>query len=76
MRYGFARGEPWAWWRLSLGLGAWYIFDSTLSGYWGVWLNVASNTVILAMFAVPLVATAPRMLGRRGRTRAEIHSPA
>lgn len=65
VRHGLARGEAWAWQCLSLGLGLWFGVDSTLSAVHGVWLNVAGSVGFLVLYAVPLVALAPRYLGRR-----------
>jgi hypothetical protein len=65
VRHGFARGEAWAWRCLSLGFSLWFVLDSTRSAIHGVWINVAANTGFLLLFAVPLVATAPRFLEHR-----------
>ena len=53
----FARRERWAWYAISGGLVVWYVLDTGLSAYFGVNFNVAFNSLILVIAAIPLVAT-------------------
>ena len=62
-RYAFPRREPWAWWAMAAGLGAWYVIDTAVSALHGVWVNVVLNTVLIILFAVPLAATCRACLG-------------
>jgi hypothetical protein len=53
----FRRGEPWAWWAVTLSVGGWFAIDTTaslLSGYPG---NAVLNLGFGLAFAVPLVAS-------------------
>jgi hypothetical protein len=53
----FRRGEPWAWWAITLSVGGWFVIDtsaSLLSGYPG---NALLNLCFGVAFAVPLLAT-------------------
>lgn len=56
-RYPFARRERWAWNCLALGIGLWYVLDTGLSLAYGVYFNVAFNTVLLIAAGVPLAFT-------------------
>jgi hypothetical protein len=56
-RFAFPRREAWAWWALAAGIGAWYILDTAISALHGVWINATLNTVLMVIFAIPLIAT-------------------
>lgn len=65
VRHGIQKGERWAWTCLALSVGLWYAVDTSISAFYGVWANVIGNTGFLLLYEVPLVALAPRFLGRR-----------
>jgi hypothetical protein len=45
------------WRMLSIALIAWYLIDSAISLSTGFWLNAVSNTVLLAAFLIPVLAS-------------------
>jgi hypothetical protein len=55
--YPFRRRERWAWRCLAVGLGAWYVIDTSLSLAAQVTFNAAFNTLLLALIVPPLIAT-------------------
>lgn len=56
--YGpFRRGEKEGWRTLTVSLIAWFIPDTAFSLWSGFWQNAILNILLLALFAVPLVAT-------------------
>jgi hypothetical protein len=57
-RFGFARGEKWAWIALLLSTLLWYALDTGGSLKSGVVLNAAGNTLFLALLLVPLIVCA------------------
>lgn len=48
------RREAWAWRAIAISTAVWYAFDTGLSIAHGVILNVAFNTALLVLVAVPL----------------------
>lgn len=57
VRYPFSKKESWAWKGLVYALLVWYILDTSLSVLYRVYFNVALNTGLLVLAAVPLVFT-------------------
>ena len=57
VHYPFRRKEPWAWNCLVLGVGLWYVVDTTLSMLSQVVFNAVFNTVLLVLLAPPLIFT-------------------
>ncbi len=55
--YPFRRKESWAWICLVLGVGLWYVVDTTLSMLSQVVFNAAFNTALLVLLAPPLIFT-------------------
>jgi hypothetical protein len=55
--YPFRRRERWAWRCLTVGLGVWYVVDTSLSLAAQVTFNAAFNTLLLASIVPPLIAT-------------------
>ncbi|MFN2298392.1 MAG: hypothetical protein ACK2UB_06050 [Anaerolineales bacterium] len=53
----FRRRERWAWNCMVLGILFWYVPDTGFSLQAGVMFNAAVNTVLLALFALPLFFT-------------------
>ncbi len=53
-RYPFSRKERWAWNYLALGLLVWYVLDTLISASYGVYFNVAFNTVLLILVMLPV----------------------
>ena len=55
--FPFRERQPWAWNCFAAGLTIWFIFDTTLSALHHVLFNVAFNTVLLLLVALPLAFT-------------------
>jgi hypothetical protein len=53
----YRRGEKEGYLAISLSIGVWFIVDSSWSGYMGFWGNVALNTILFILFAIPLAAS-------------------
>lgn len=53
----FRQKERWARTCLLAGLGLWYTLDSGLSALYGVYFNVALNTLLLAAAGLPVIFT-------------------
>ena len=47
-RYPFRRRERWAWTCIFAGITLWFIPDTAISAYFGVYVNVALNVTIAA----------------------------
>ena len=56
-RYPFRRRERWAWTCIFAGITLWFIPDTAISAYFGVYVNVALNVTIAILVYVPLIAT-------------------
>ena len=56
-RYPFRRRERWAWTCIFAGITLWFIPDTAISAYFGVYVNVALNITIALLVYVPLIAT-------------------
>ncbi len=56
-RYPFSRKEKWAWECLGLGLGIWFVLDTTLSIFYKVYFNAVFNTSLLILAGLPIVFT-------------------
>jgi hypothetical protein len=52
-----ARQERWARDALGVALLVWYLMDTIVSLTFRVWVNAAINTVVFALFALPLAFT-------------------
>ncbi len=55
--YPFRQKEKWAWTGLVLSLLIWYVADTAVSLLFGVNFNAVLNTIILALFLLPLFFT-------------------
>jgi hypothetical protein len=53
----FSARAPWVWWSIAAPLAVWFPLDTGRSVYHRVWVNVALNTTILVLLAIPLIAT-------------------
>jgi hypothetical protein len=53
----FRRREAWAWQGLTAALLVWFVPDTAISSFHGVWPNVALNVCLAALLAAPLLAT-------------------
>jgi len=66
--YPFKRREPWSWTCLAASIGLWFVFDTTISAYFAVVINVAVNCALAVAVALPLAFTrkdfAPAPVGR------------
>ena len=56
-RYPFRRRERWAWTCIFAGITLWFIPDTAISAYYGVYVNVTLNITIALLVYVPLIAT-------------------
>ncbi|MEO6063657.1 MAG: hypothetical protein ABIQ99_17130 [Thermoflexales bacterium] len=56
-RNAFLRRERWAWVGIALAITAWFVPDTAISVYHGVWVNVILNCAIAAGFYLPLLGT-------------------
>jgi len=66
VRYPFAKKEQWARECAAVGLVVWFLLDTSLSIYYGVFFNVAFNSLLLVAAAMPLMFT--RREFARGRS--------
>lgn len=57
IRQPFRNQERWAWTASVAGIGLWYILDTFISIAAGVFYNAVFNTLLLAVFMVPLIFT-------------------
>jgi hypothetical protein len=53
----FQRKERWAWNCMMIGMIVWYIADTAISFYYGVYFNAVFNTLILFLVILPLLFT-------------------
>lgn len=74
VRFGLAAGHRWAWWAVVGALDLWYVLDTSISAYYGVWINVAFNTFFLLLYAIPLLATR-RHFAAQGHPRPATATP-
>lgn len=56
VKNAFPKREKWAWNGVLFGALAWYLIDTSISGYYGVGANVLLNTAIMVLFLIPLMA--------------------
>jgi hypothetical protein len=62
--YPFRRREAWAWWAVAVGMGGWYVVDTSASLAFGVTFNAVFNTVLLVLIGgLPLIFTYRTMTG-------------
>ena len=60
----FRRRERWAWWAVALGMGSWYVIDTSASLAFGVTFNALFNTALLVLIGgLPLIFTYREMRG-------------
>lgn len=57
LRGPFRRGERHGWDVFAVSLVGWFVPDTTVSLWTGLWPNAVLNTVFALAFAVPLIAT-------------------
>jgi hypothetical protein len=57
VHYPFKTRQRWAWNGLASATGVWYCVDTAISAMYGVTFNVAFNTTLLLLLAMPLVFT-------------------
>lgn len=53
----FQTRQAWVWWAVAAGLAVWFALDTGRSIYHRVYANVALNTVLLVLAAIPLMGT-------------------
>ncbi len=53
----FARGQKWARDALAASLALWYLLDTGASALARVWANVLLNSIVVALFILPLALT-------------------
>lgn len=49
--------QRWAWTCLAAGFTLWFVVDSSISAYFGVFFNVVFNSLLAFLVYLPLVAT-------------------
>jgi hypothetical protein len=57
VRYPFRSKEKWAWDCIAVGIGLWFIMDTALSFYFGVWFNAMFNVILAVLISLPLLCT-------------------
>jgi hypothetical protein len=57
IQYPFRQREKWAWIAIAASLGFWYLLDTALSLYFGVFFNAVFNTLLVFLVLPPLTAT-------------------
>ena len=57
IQYPFRQREKWAWIAIAANLGFWYLLDTALSLYFGVFFNAVFNTLLVFLVLPPLTAT-------------------
>jgi hypothetical protein len=55
--YPFASRNGWAWNAIALGIGVWFVVDTSISIFHGVVFNAVFNTLLFILVAAPLVFT-------------------
>jgi hypothetical protein len=70
VRFALADGQRWAWWTIAAAIDLWYVVDTSISAYYGVWINVVMNTFFLVLYAVPLLAIRRRFVASARRRSA------
>lgn len=53
----FATKQAWVWWSIAGSVALWFPLDTGRSLYHKVYANAAGNTVLLLLFAIPLIGT-------------------
>jgi len=53
----FKKKERWSWNCLITGLLVWFLIDTSISLYFGVYFNAAFNTILLVLVILPLAFT-------------------
>jgi hypothetical protein len=53
----FASRQAWAWWSIAGSLALWFPLDTGRSLYHRVYANVALNSLLLVILAIPLIGT-------------------
>jgi hypothetical protein len=57
VQHAFPLRQRWVWSTLVLGIGVWFVVDSTVSLYFGVMFNLFVNALLLVALGAPLAAT-------------------
>jgi hypothetical protein len=57
IRRAFRNKEKWAWCALAASIFVWFIPDTTMSVFYGVYFNVFVNSVLFLVVIVPLLFT-------------------
>ena len=57
VHYPFNRKERWSWNCLVLGLLTWFILDTSLSVFHGVYFNVIFNSALIIVVGLPVIFT-------------------
>jgi len=57
VKYPLEKKEPWAWSCILFGIVTWFIIDTGISVYFGVYANALLNTALLLLVLVPLAFT-------------------
>jgi hypothetical protein len=57
IQYPFKNRQRWGWTASALSISLWYIVDTWISLAFGVYFNALFNTLLLLLFALPLIFT-------------------
>jgi hypothetical protein len=55
-QHGLRTKARWTWRCYAAGVGLWFLIDTAVSLYFGMWFNTMFNVVLLVFVAVPLAA--------------------
>ena len=56
-RHPLRKRERWAWFCLFIGITLWFLVDTAISSYFGVFFNVLVNSALAVLVYIPLIAT-------------------
>lgn len=55
IKYGFREKQKWAWKSIAVGISVWFVIDTSLSIYFGVYFNALFNSILFLLFIIPLL---------------------
>lgn len=59
--FPFGQRDRWAWYCVLISVLFWYLLDTGISWWFGVFINVLLNTTILLLVLIPLIFTRSKM---------------
>jgi hypothetical protein len=66
---GLERGQFETWQAITTSIALWFVLDTGLSLWTGVWQHAVFNLIFLFLFVVPLIASYPKLPARVSSTR-------